>query len=177
MKSKRIPNGVKYRDVTLKKSKDIAEGFSSFVKENIILGNDNMSPPQTNSTEVHSICICISREDIQGELEALQCNKSVGSDLLPSKNIKNCAVELSNPIYILFNNILQYNSYPSRWKVAHITPVHKKGKNFNIENYRPNSLLPTFSKNFKKFCTKFYSMKSKLYYLLCNMVLFPKNQQ
>jgi hypothetical protein len=118
------------------------------------LDNDNMSSPQTTYTEVHSICTCICREDIQGELEALQCNKSVESDPLVFKIIKNCAVELSHPLCILFNKILQHNSYPSRWKVAHITRVHKEGKKRNIENYRPISLLPIFSKIFEKFLYK-----------------------
>jgi hypothetical protein len=174
MKSKRIPNVIKYRDVTLK---DIAESFSSFFKENMNLDNDTMSSPQTTSTEVHSICNCIFREDLQGELEALQCNKSVGSDPLPSKIIKNCAVELSHPLYISYNKILQYNSYSSRWKVAHITPVHKKGKKYNIENYRPISLLPIFSKIFEKFLYKILFNEIKTIFLLRNMVLFPKNQQ
>jgi hypothetical protein len=114
----------------------------------MILDKDNIPSPQTTIKEVHSICTFISREDIQGELEALQCNKSVVLEPIPCKIIKNCAVDLSHSLYILFNKILQYNSNPSRWKVAHSTPVHKKGKMGNIENYRPISLLSIFSKKF-----------------------------
>jgi hypothetical protein len=58
-------------------------------------------------------------------------------------------------------NILFYNWYPPRWKVAHITPVHKKGKKCNFENYRPISLLPIFSKFFETFLYKILFNETK----------------
>jgi len=40
--------------------------------------------------------------------------------------------------------------FPSRLKFAEIKPLHKKGDLANISNYRPISLLTSFSKVFKK---------------------------
>ena len=40
--------------------------------------------------------------------------------------------------------------FPSIWKNAKITPVHKKGDTKNSENFRPISVLPIFSKIIEK---------------------------
>jgi len=149
MKSKRIPNTLTYNDVTLKESKDIANGFSSFFKKNML--PETVPVPQTYSTDMNIPFTIVLREDIQRELEAVQCNKSVGSDPIPSKIVKLCAAELSHPLYILFNQIFLHKIFPSQWKVAHVTPVFKKGKKSKVENYRPISLLPIFSKIFETF--------------------------
>lgn len=37
-------------------------------------------------------------------------------------------------------------TYPSIWKVSYIAPIFKSGEFYNVENYRPISLLPIISK-------------------------------
>jgi len=50
-----------------------------------------------------------------------------------------------------------------------VLPLHKKGDKFNISNYRPISLLPTFSKIFEK------AMCSRLnQHLYTNNILVPE---
>jgi hypothetical protein len=44
----------------------------------------------------------VSMDDIQQELEDVQCIKSVGSDNIPSQIVKLCAAELTHPLHILF---------------------------------------------------------------------------
>ena len=45
---------------------------------------------------------------------------------------------------------MQSGIYPDKWKKANIIPIHKKGSKNLLENYRPISLLPIFSKIFEK---------------------------
>ena len=42
------------------------------------------------------------------------------------------------------------NTFPDVWKSAKIKPLHKKGSNLNLSNYRPISILPTLSKVLEK---------------------------
>ena len=53
----------------------------------------------------------------------------------------------------LFNYCFQKGLFPDSLKVATIIPIHKKGHNSIISNYRPISLLPIFSKILEK-CIK-----------------------
>ena len=50
----------------------------------------------------------------------------------------------------MFQNSLKSSIYPSTWKKANVTPVHKKGDKQCVSNYRPVSLLPVFGKIFEK---------------------------
>ena len=61
-----------------------------------------------------------------------------------------CGESLWRPLYIMFQNSLKSSIYPSTWKKANVTPVHKKGDKQCVSNYRPVSLLPVFGKIFEK---------------------------
>ena len=41
---------------------------------------------------------------------------------------------------------LEETVFPEKFKIAKVIPVFKKGEEENIENYRPISILPVFSK-------------------------------
>ena len=70
---------------------------------------------------------------------------------LPSKYIQETyrrfGTLLTQPLSMLFNHIFQSGHYPTRWKLAHVTPVYKrKGPRTDKANYRPISILPSLSK-------------------------------
>ncbi len=49
--------------------------------------------------------------------------------------LKNFASTIMTPLWIIFNKSLQEGVFPSRWKVARITPIFKSGDVQNITNY------------------------------------------
>ena len=51
-------------------------------------------------------------------------------------------------------NPSKWESFPDRLKVAKVITLHKKGATDNPSNYRPISLLSTFSKIFEKIMHK-----------------------
>ena len=48
---------------------------------------------------------------------------------------------ITEPLTILFNRCLNEGIFPNIWKIAHVTPLHKKGPENLCNNYRPISLL------------------------------------
>ena len=51
---------------------------------------------------------------------------------------------------IIFNKSLSTGIFPDNWKSAIVVPMHKKGDIYNLNNYRPISLLPVISKVFER---------------------------
>ncbi len=53
---------------------------------------------------------------------------------------------ITEPLTILFNRCLNEGIFPNIWKIAHVTPLHKKGPENLCNNYRPISLLSCVGK-------------------------------
>ena len=79
-------------------------------------------------------------------LSTLDVTKAAGPDSIPTSIIKSLAPELSPGLANLFNHMLQSGSLPEQFRMAYVTPVHKKGNPATASNYRPISLLPILSK-------------------------------
>ena len=57
---------------------------------------------------------------------------------------------ISKPLSIIFRNCLKAVYFPTAWKKPNVVPVHKKGNEQILSNYRPVSLIPICSKLFEK---------------------------
>ena len=80
------------------------------------------------------------------ELKKLKRSKATGADNLPPGLLKDCAEEISQHVGFLINLSIESAEIPTEWKHALITPILKKGKVNQVDNYRPISVLPTLSK-------------------------------
>ena len=69
--------------------------------------------------------------------------------------MKELSHELSSPLCSLFNKSLSLGKFPSPFKDANVTPVHKKGDLSLVSNYRPISLLNSVAKLFEKLVFKY----------------------
>ena len=54
------------------------------------------------------------------------------------------------PLTHHINNAFLTGEYPDELKIARVIPIHKSGDNNSPNNYRPISIMPTFSKVFEK---------------------------
>ena len=69
-----------------------------------------------------------------------------GHDSLKPSVIKKCKVHLAAPLTYVFNLSITEGHVPTNLKYAYITPVFKSGDPTLLNNYRPISVLPVFSK-------------------------------
>jgi hypothetical protein len=75
---------------------------------------------------------------------------------------------IAQPLAELINCSFTTGIFPQPLKIAKVIPIFKKGERDNLTNYRPNSILPYFSKIFEK------SMYSRLYeFVKTSDILFP----
>jgi len=66
------------------------------------------------------------------------------------KLLKSVRVEVSTPLSHIFNLSLENGVFPDKLKCTRTVPVFKQGSKSSCDNYRPISLVKTFSKILEK---------------------------
>ena len=90
------------------------------------------------------------RELVEKLLKDLKVSKTPGPDGIHPIVLKELAAELSIPLLKIFQSCIDSGKLPDTWKIAHITPVFKKGDKCDPSNYRPISLTCIVSKILEK---------------------------
>ena len=80
----------------------------------------------------------------------LNDTNSYGIDCIPTTIIKKCIVQIAKPLSAIINCSFNSGYFPDQLKIAKICPILKNGDGNIITNYRPISVLPSFSKVFEK---------------------------
>jgi Notch-like protein len=75
---------------------------------------------------------------------------SYGYDEIPTKILKNAVDYILSPLTHIVNRFLSTGIFADCLKFSEIKPIYKKGNRKLISNYRPLSLLTSFSKIFEK---------------------------
>lgn len=84
--------------------------------------------------------ILISEEGVKKQLHNLNPYKATGPDGIGPRVLKELADELAPAIATLFRSSLSSGEIPSDWRDALVTPIFKKGEQYDPANYRPVSL-------------------------------------
>lgn len=115
--------------------------------ERIPQSNKHYSFPKIDCSPQFSLVMSLTDEDEVFNLIMKLKNKcAVGIDLISSKITKRYAALLTSPLCHIINLSISHGVFPSVFKVALVKPIHKSGSKDRVDNYRPISLLPTFSK-------------------------------
>ena len=107
------------------------------------------------------------------ENEVLEIIKKFSNDKssdFPIVVIKHCAKIIAPTLCRLYNMYMINGTFPEELKLGIITPIYKKGKNDEIENYRPISTLPIFGKIFEKI------LYSRIYDFMVQQKIICKTQ-
>ena len=97
----------------------------------------------------------VSLEDLRTELEALDIRKAIPFMSIPPKQLKEVVGVVAGPLQGIWNGeILSTRKFPSKLKLADVTPIHKKLQKIVKGNYRPVSVLAVVSKIFERIIDK-----------------------
>ena len=88
----------------------------------------------------------LSINELKDAFFSLKTNKSSGAAEINFNVFKHCFGELCGPLKYLFDSSLPSVVFPDLLKTAIVSPVFKTGDTADINNYRPISVLPCFSK-------------------------------
>ena len=94
-------------------------------------------------------CEPCTEGEVFREMMHLNGKKLVGIENIPIKFIKMSAEYTSSVLAGMYNKCMQDGTFPSKLKIAKVTPIFKNGCRYAASNYRPISNLSPFSKIFK----------------------------
>ena len=140
---------------------EIADGFNNFfanigptLASDIGATNINFQTflPESNSNSFRFSRV--SEMDILYTCKQMKPKLSSGSDFISTKLLNEIAPLIITPLHYLINISLETGFVPTEMKLAKIVPVFKEGNCHEFTNYRPISLLNSFSKLLKKIVSK-----------------------
>ena len=109
-------------------------------------------------------------EEVEAIIKTFKIKKATLSGDLDVKFIKLACPIISPIIRDLFNLCVKTGVFPNDMKVTEVIPIFKQGSKINCSNYRPISLLSSFSKIFEKIVYK------RVYSYLLKFKLLSPNQ-
>ena len=145
----RIPTQVHRKEVYANDAKKQADLFNEYFY-------DQFSAASAYSTDIdftndsNFIDFHFDPDQISNILKDIDTNKSPCPDGITGTVLKKCSSSLSYPLSILFNISFASGRLLQDWNVANAVPVHKRGDESNIENYRPISLTSLVMKVMEK---------------------------
>ena len=112
----------------------------------------------------------LKKSEILDAVKTLKNNKSTSFDFVSNEMLKNSMPVLLDPIFELFNTMINYSFYSSYWKLDILTPIHKKGVKDDANNYRGIAVASHFGKLFNTI------LKNRLQ-KFCDLTMIMKHEQ
>jgi len=130
----------------------------TYLRLNINKPNNMLKLKNTTTHEIDKI------------IRTLKTKDSYGYDGISTRILKISAPYVVSPLTYITNKILSSGIFPERLKYSEVKPLYKNGNASDLSNYRPISLLISFSKVIEKILHK------RLYYFFDQQKIFAKEQ-
>ena len=88
----------------------------------------------------------VTPTEVFKKLSTLHLHKATGLDTIPPRFLRDSAPTITPIITHIINLSIQHGQVPEDFKLARVTPIHKKGSTLEPGNYRPVSILSSISK-------------------------------
>jgi hypothetical protein len=146
-----------FNGITINNPYDIAQKFNQFftsVAANLYeeINPSDLLIDDTPVTEArfNMSSSPVTLDELVSTVNDLQDKKTVDFNNISMFLVKKVILNISDPLIHIFNRSLASGKVPDKMKVAKVIPIFKSGNVNDINNYRPISLLCTFSKILEK---------------------------
>ena len=107
---------------------------------------------------------------ILNAIKQLKNGKAAGPDKVPTKIVKDVCDLVSRPLLMIINSSLEKGIFPDVWKLARVTPIFKSGSKKDANNYRPISVITSFSRMLERI------VLDQIFDFLLENIVITKNQ-
>ena len=168
LKSDNFPSRMHLDNNTSDNTQGISNLFATFFQEIYTTFTDEDRdydffthfPDFSNDVSVNQVSV----SEILEVLQSLDASKGPGPDGIPPLFVKNLAVELTTPLFWLFNMSLESGSFPISWKKSFLVPIFKSGNRSDVRNYRGIAIISCIPKVFEAIINKkiFLQIKNRI---------------
>ena len=109
----------------------------------------------------------ISVEGVKKILSNLQPGKAPGPDNITPRVLKELSDVIAPILTIIYQSSIDSSKVPSDWKDANVTPIFKKGEQYEPANYRPISLTSVCCKVLEHILTSTIMDHLEHHHILC----------
>ena len=133
------------------------------VAQDVHINNHNANPPSNHENPIAYLSKAfnqpfptinllkgVSSKEIEDIMKSLKIKNSHGYVGIRTKLLKLSMHYISSPLTYICNRMLSSGIFPTRLKFTEVKPIFKKGDKNDTSNYRPVSLLTSFSKFFER---------------------------
>jgi len=125
---------------------NVADALSKKIPKPNTIFQDYLKNPNEHSIYLKET----TQDEVEDIIKDLGDNKACDIYGISNKFIKHGGCYIAQILMFLFNKSIDSGTFPDPMKNAKVVPIHKGDSSFEMSNYRPISLLPSFSKIFEK---------------------------
>ena len=170
---KDYPKNITVNGKRLTDKKLISEEFNSFftnvgpILASKIKNTDQNVLRYLKQSDTNFKITHVDQMELKCAFDKLKVNKAPGFDDYNARVIKNLYDTIKVPLLHIINLSFKTGIFPENMKIAKVLPLFKSGERSKMDNYRPISLLPLFSKILERIMhTRLYKHfeSNKLFY-------------
>ena len=90
----------------------------------------------------------VTKKELYSVIDSLDDNKAARPGEISIRLIKSCQLAIGVHLQFALNECIKDKIFPTKMKLAYVTPIFKKGDKLDSANYRPISVTPSCKKNF-----------------------------